>query len=268
MSRHAAFVVVRAAAATLAIGLAAQLVVPAYAVIIAVAGAVGVIAFEVTRVAVTFTRRFDELAADLGQTQPLLELERMLPTRLPLPPLQGYAIAPDAAVLLVELIAREKPKLVVETGSGVSTLVIAYALEKLGEGGRVIALDHAPPYAARTRALIVEHGLEAIATVRTAPLEPIEIQGKQYQWYARRAVDDIEVIDLVFDDGPPRHAGPMLRYASLHVLGPKLAPRGTFVLDVVGSEERDVLARWQRELPELEQERVATKKGNVLIRRR
>lgn len=268
MSRHAAHVVLRAAGATLAVGIAAQLVVPAYAAVIAIAAAAAVLAFELTRVAATFTRRFDELAGDVGQVQPLLELARMLPTRRPLPPLREYAIAPDAAVLLADLVARERPKLVVETGSGVSTLVLAYALEKLGEGRRVVALDHDPAFAARTRELIAAHGLEAIASVVDAPLEPIEIRGEQHRWYATRALAGLAPIDLVFDDGPPRHVGSMLRYASLHVLADRLAPRATFVLDVVGPEERAVLARWRRELPDFDQELLATKKGNVLIRDR
>jgi predicted O-methyltransferase YrrM len=268
MSRHAVVVVLRAATATLVVGIAAQLVVPRYAAVIAVAAAVALLAFELTRVAATLTRRFDELAGDLAQTQPLLELERILPTRWPLPPLREYAIAPDAALLLAELVARERPKLVVETGSGISTLLLAYALEKAGEGGRVVALDHDPEFAARTRELIAAHGLAAFASVVDAPLEPIEIRGEQHRWYATRALADLGPIDLVFDDGPPRHVGPMLRYASLHVFAPRLAPRGTFVLDVVGAEEREVLARWRRELPDFDQELLATKKGNVLIRDR
>src|SRR3569623_568406 len=267
MSRHAVVVVVRAAGATLAVGVAAQLVVPRFALAIAIAAAVAMLAFELTRVAATFSRRCDEVAGDVAQTQPLLELARTLPMRLPLPPRREYASAPDSALLLAELVAREHPKLVVETGSGASTLVLAYALEKLGEGGRVVALDHDAAFAARTRELIAAHGLGAVASVVDAPLEPIEIRGEHHRWYATRALDGLGPIDLVFDDGPPRHVGPMLRYASLHVFAPRLAARGTFVLDVVGAEERDVLARWRRELPELHQALLATKKGNVLLRR-
>lgn len=268
MSRHAVVVVLRAGAATLAVGIAAQLVVPRFAAAIAIAAAVAVLAFELTRAVATSARRFDELAGDLAQTQPLLELARILPTRRPLPPLHEYAIAPDAALLLADLVARERPKLVVETGSGVSTLVLAYALEKLGEGGRVVALDHDPAFAASTRELIAAHGLDKLATVVDTPLEPIEIRGEQHRWYATRALAELGPIDLVFDDGPPRQVGPMLRYASLHVFADRLAPGGTYVLDVVGPEERAVLARWRRELPELHQELLATKKGNVVIRGR
>ncbi|HEY1557437.1 MAG TPA: class I SAM-dependent methyltransferase [Kofleriaceae bacterium] len=267
MSRYALRVVTRAGGATLVAGIAARLIAPASAAEVAIAVAAAALAFELTRVHATFARRFDELEAELAQTQPLLALQRVLPTRAPLPAMHGYAIAPDCALLLAELVARERPRLVVETGSGVSTLVLAYALEKLGHDGRVIALDHDPRYAEATRALIRAHGLEAYATVVDAPLESIEIGGERHRWYATRVLADLDDIDLVLDDGPPRHVGPMLRYASLPVLAPRLSPHATFVLDVVGDEERGVLERWRHELPELQHEPLRTKKGNVLIRR-
>jgi Methyltransferase domain len=212
--------------------------------------------------------RLDELIATCTQAQPLRELTRILPTRKPLPPMRGFAIAPDFALVLAQLIAAERPRLVVETGSGVSTLVIGYALEQLGAGGRVIALEHDPAYAEATRALIREHGLDAHASVVDAPLEPIVVNGEQHRWYSTRSLDSLAAIDLVVDDGPPRRVGPMLRYASLHQFAPKLAARATFVLDVIGTEEPGVLARWQRELPEFAQERVASRKGHVIVRRR
>ncbi len=212
--------------------------------------------------------RVDEFVANRTQAQPLRELARLLPTRKPLPPMRGFAIAPDFAVALVELIAREQPRLVVETGSGVSTLVIGYALEQLGAGGRVIALEHDRAYANATRALIREHELDAYASVVDAPLEPVVVNGEQHRWYSTRSLDGITAIDLVVDDGPPRRVGPMLRYASLHQFAPRLAANATFVLDVIGTEEPGVLARWQRELPDFVQERVASRKGHVIVRRR
>jgi hypothetical protein len=265
MERHTLKVILRAGGATLAAGLATSLVAPPLAAPVAIAAGAAVLAFEVDRVRRTLLRRLDELEADLAQTQPLLDLARVLPTRRPLPPMRGYAIAPDCALLLAELIARETPEVVVETGSGVSTLVIAYALERLGRG-KVIALEHEPAYARATRALIAEHGLAAYATVVDAPLEPVLVGGERHRWYAQRALAGL-AIDLVVDDGPPRHVGDMLRYASLPILSKQLAPGGTFVLDVVGDEERRVLARWAAELPDFEHEHIASKKGNVIIRR-
>lgn len=256
----------RAGAAMLVIGVAAQLALPGYAPAVIAAGAVAVIAFELSRVRATVMRRLGELEADIAQTQPLVALASQLHTRRPLPQMSGFAIAPDFALYLTELIDDERPEVVVETGSGVSTLIIAYALEKLGRG-KVIALEHDPAYARRTRDEIARHGLTRYATVVDAPLEPITLGGERHRWYAQRALDGVTAIDLVVDDGPPRHVGPMLRYPSLPLLATRLTPRGAFVLDVVADEERAILARWRTELPDLAHVEHASKKGHVVIRR-
>jgi hypothetical protein len=168
--------------------------------------------------------------------------------------------------MLAELVADHQPELVVETGSGASTVIIAYALERLGRG-RVIALEHDPKYAHRTREELARHGLTDYATVVDAPLEPVRVRDKTYRWYSPRAIENLRDVDLVVDDGPPRHVGDELRYASLHLLAPRMHEDGLFVLDVVGDEERTMLQRWRAELPHFAHEHVPTKKGNVLIRR-
>ena len=70
----------------------------------------------------------------------------------------------------------------VETGSGVSTLVIAYGLEKLGRG-RVIALDHDAGYAAGTRHGIVMDPLDGLLRAG----EP----GRQLTWMDAKVGDQV-----------------------------------------------------------------------------
>jgi hypothetical protein len=265
-SRHAVKVALRAGGATAVVAGAAYLVAPSVAPLVAIAAAVAILGFELSQAHAAVVRAIAEVGAEVAQTQPLLALAQLLPTVRPLPLMQGYAIAPDCALLLAQLVADERPEVVVETGSGVSTLVLAYALQKLGRG-QVFALEHDRAYARETRAELARHGLGKFATVIDAPLEPIAVAGATYRWYATRALEGLPPIDLVVDDGPPRYAGDMLRYASLHVLAPRLSPRATFVLDVVGPEERDVLERWRTELPSFAQHHLETRKGNVIIRR-
>lgn len=265
-SRHGVVVALRAGAATLVVAGLAHAVAPSVAPLVTIAAAVAILAFELSRVHATLARAIEEVAADVTQIQPLLALAQILPVARPLPPLQGYAIAPDCALLLAQLVADERPALVVETGSGVSTLILAYALQKLGRG-RVVALEHDASHAQNTRAELARHGLTGFATVVDAPLEPIVLAGTTYRWYAVPALEGLAEIDLVLDDGPPRYAGDMLRYASLPVLAPRLSPRGVFVLDVVGDEERAILERWRAELPAFTHQHLATRKGNVILRR-
>src|SRR5690606_4628023 len=48
----------------------------------------------------------------------------------PLAPMRGWAISPDLAALLVSLIAVERPRMILEVGSGVSTAIMAMALSR------------------------------------------------------------------------------------------------------------------------------------------
>ncbi|MFT3767855.1 MAG: hypothetical protein QM820_20585 [Minicystis sp.] len=66
---------------------------------------------------------------------------------------------------------------------------------------------------------------------------------------------------------PPRYLGEMLRYASLPTFAKRLDPRGLFVLNYIGEEERDTLALWKRRYPGFAQEQIDTRTGNVVLRR-
>src|ERR687891_1928258 len=67
--------------------------------------------------------------ADYPQTETLSSLLAVLRPRAPFPPFRGWAISPDFAVLLLTQVLTRRPARVVELGSGVSTLVLGYALE-------------------------------------------------------------------------------------------------------------------------------------------
>ena len=263
-ARAGAAAAIAAGAALVVAGLGARGAIGAGA---AVGAAVGAIAIEIGRTRGAILRRLDELEGDVAQTEALMALAARLPTRRPLPPMRGYAIAPDFALALLDLIDEVEPETIVETGSGVSTVILAYALERRGRG-RVLALEHDPRYAARTRSLLAAHGLADRARVIDAPLEPTTIDGEPHRWHARAALAGLERVDLVVDDGPPRALGRMLRYASLPLFERLLAPRGAFVMDVIGDEERAILARWRARFPHLAFEVVDSKKGHAIARRR
>jgi predicted O-methyltransferase YrrM len=252
--------------AALAIGLLVTSFAPAFESTVVVSAALFFALVELARARVSVEDRLASVEADLGQIQPLLELTTRLRPRAPLPAMRGYAIAPDCALMLTDLVRQRRPELIVETGSGVSTLVLAYALEKLGRG-RVVSLEHDARWADRTRRELERHGLSAFATVIHAPLQPLEIDGERYTWHALAALEGLDAIDLVVDDGPPKYVGRMARYASLPTFASRLRDDGVFLLDVLGREERAILARWRDRHPEFLQEELATRKGNVLLRR-
>jgi predicted O-methyltransferase YrrM len=249
-----------------ALGAVVSSVAPTWTVgLVAAALFMGVVIL-LARFAGRLDERLSDLQAALSQVEPMISLSKLMDTRRPLPPMTEYAIAPDFALMLYQLVCDRAPRSIVETGSGVSTLICAYALEKVGGEGRVLALDHDAKFAEATRVTLALHGLSHRATVVHAPLEKTAISGGSL-WYRQDALASVDGIDLVIDDGPPKRVGAMARYASLHVFAPKMHPSALFVLDYVGEEEKEIIRRWSKELP-FDAEWLPTKKGNVILRRR
>jgi len=173
--------------------------------------------------------------------------DRTLSPRLPLPSLSGWALEPEAAGYLVQTIRTARPDLVLELGSGVSTLLAAYALER-NDAGRVYSFDAEEGFAERTRQLLRLHGLEHRAEVRHAPLQALETDGWTGRWFDTRAFATLPDagVDLLIVDGPPRRTGRQARYPALPVLRAKLQPGATVILDDADrAEERETVERWQ-----------------------
>jgi predicted O-methyltransferase YrrM len=165
-----------------------------------------------------------------------------------------WAISPTGLLDVLHLIEQKQPKVVLEIGSGTSTIWMAYALEKLG--GRLVSVDHDPGYAERTRTLLRAHGLDGVAEVRLAALRPLTVHGEEFQWYDTDALADVNDIDLLLVDGPPGATGPIARYPAVPVLLDRLSSTAAVVLDdMVRQDEQEVVRRWTSTVTGLARER-------------
>ncbi|GAA4947817.1 class I SAM-dependent methyltransferase [Actinoplanes utahensis] len=185
------------------------------------------------------------LAALPAEFEATVQLFQGFTPRAPMPPPGEHTLDPAGLLDLLHLIRLRKPRLVLELGSGVSSVWIAYALEKTG--GRLITLDHDAGFARRTRALLSAHGLDKTAEVRDAPLTPVGIDGHDHPWYDPEALADLHDIDFVLIDGPPAPDGEDTRHPALHMIENRLADRATVV-----ATGPDVPASWSHLTPENE----------------
>lgn len=187
----------------------------------------------------------------------------------PMPASRVWAASPDLLLFLVDLVEKERPSLIVEAGSGLSSLWFGIALRTFGVEGKVVALEHDEKFAEQTRGQVRRHGLAGLVEVRTAELEPHELGGTTFSWYARTGWEDLDGIDLLFVDGPPTDTGEHARYPAYPLLGERMSKTGIVVLDdMVRADEQQVLARWLEEHPELTDERVRLEKHAAMVRRK
>ena len=194
-------------------------------------------------------------------------LAARLPLRAPLNLGTGaWAIAPDLQHALLDLIDQMQPRLVVELGSGVSTIVMGYALARIG--GRAIALEHLPEFRAQTIREIAKHGLGLTCQVIAAPLRVHRIDGTDWRWYDLANFEPGVPIDLLLVDGPPGATQREARYPALPLLRSHLADHAVVVLDDCGRpDERSIVERWSRAFPEYAVAHVAHTRGTAIFRK-
>ena len=210
-----------------------------------------------------------EIRQTFRQLEALQNLSAVLPANDVLPATRVWAASPDLLLVLVDLVIAERPSLVVECGSGASTLWLALAMRRFGIDGRIIALDHDPVFGDKTRGLLARHDVADLAEVRDAPLESFSLTGETYSWYARRAWEDLKGIDLLFIDGPPAITGQQARYPALPLLSGSLSPAATAVLDdLVVPDMQKVLRLWLDAYPDFDSEILALEKQAAVLRRR
>jgi predicted O-methyltransferase YrrM len=203
----------------------------------------------------------------VAELEAYLDLGARLGLRQGLPYVRHWSAGADFLTLLVEHVLAARPIMIVECGSGLSTLMLARCCA-LNGAGRVYSLEQGSAYAARSRAELARYGLEAYATVLHAPLRPYSLHGEIHTWYALAGLPQAP-IDLMVIDGPPGRSAPLARYPALPLLFDRLGPAGTvFLDDAARPDEQAILARWRAEFPDLDLTQVRTGRGCAVLRRR
>ena len=176
----------------------------------------------------------NELGHHYHQVEALEQLLPLLKLSATLPPSRGWAASPDFLLTLSSIVRKHKPKLVVELGSGVSTLVSAKSGAR-----KIISLDHSSEFGEATRAMLKEHKVIS-AQIRINEL--LTYPGG-YKWYSPEALIGIKSIDLLVIDGPPSSINPDARYPALEHLLPLLSKKAIVILDDADREDEKKLAQ-------------------------
>lgn len=144
-----------------------------------------------------------------------------------------WALPDDALDAIDTHIANTNPNLIMEAGSGRSTLRIA------SHGVRTVTLEHLAHWARRVRSLLGD--ATGWVEVRHVPLHPLKTPAGAFDWYQTKLPDGI---DFALVDGPPgfhSHG----RAAALFALAPHLSPGAEVWLDDSHRKaEREALNSW------------------------
>ena len=201
------------------------------------------------------------------QIQSLFSIYSQIQFRQTLPPMGGWAVSPDFAAQMITEVSDRRPQLVLEASSGVSTVLIAYCLERQKASGRVIALEHDASYAERSRAEIARHGLQQYAEVVYAPLKPYVVAGREFLWYdLSRAEHLSQAIDMLVVDGPPGGLQHLSRYPALPLLYSRLSSTAVVLVDDADRpDEVEMVRRWGAEFPDVKSRHLSHSKGTEVL---
>ena len=194
--------------------------------------------------------------------------KRMLGIRQPLPRSTDYSISPDFANRMIAEILRRKPRVMVESGSGLSTIIAGYCLRRIGRG-RLISLEHQEQYLRPCQEAVLRHELHTYVQVVHAPLKRYTLGDREWLWYDDAFKKTAETIDMLIVDGPPADVQPLARYPMVPLLWALLEEDAVILMDdAARADEQEIAERWTKEFGGLEARYFATERGLVRLERR
>ncbi|MCL4768132.1 MAG: class I SAM-dependent methyltransferase [Hyphomicrobiaceae bacterium] len=195
------------------------------------------------------------------QLSSLQEIREIVGPGVPIGPLRGWALSPDALLMLLrDITARTSPR-VMEFGSGESTIAIAAALRALGAGS-LISIEHDANFSARIAMRLRQLDLETLVDLRVLPLcshEP-RLGLPAFNSYDLKGLADD--FDVVLIDGPIVYFGVATRSIPLEWCISRMGPGKTVYLDdAARPEETAVIEAIRISHPQLNIEFIETEKG-------
>jgi hypothetical protein len=228
------------------------------------------------------------LANAVRQMEAFLGIQHYLQTGEGITGFHGWPISPDVGLLLLDKIRENGYALIIEFGSGTSTVLLAKALNTLvrtrGEPAawqshrlvhRIVSFEHDPRYLNDTARLLDTHAAADRVRLLHAPLIDW-LHGEQvfhfYDCAAELARLDTTLGHapariLVLVDGPPGRTCPLARYPAIPLLFQHL---GRHHIDIVlddanRTEEQAAIeawrAHWQARSTRIEEHFPASEKG-------
>ena len=220
---------------------------------------------KVSKSSAALTRDIAKLSVDnkkssmlaYRQTEAFIQLTQLLDFKAPIPATRSWAASPDLLLTIAELIKKHRPGLVVELGSGVSTLVASKAGAR-----KVVSIDNSEEFGGKTTSLLKDHKVRGVE-VRIAPLQPY---ANGSTWYDISKIKDLKKIDMLIVDGPPGSKNPEARYPALAEFKDKLSATAIIVIDDVHRDgERKLAEDFAKAMPNHQLVILDHEKGTAVI---
>lgn len=177
----------------------------------------------------------------------------------------AWPVSPDFSLYVVTLLEKNDYDLVIEFGTGISTVVIAKALNKLSSKrvGKFpvgfISFDHLEQYYQQTLSMLQQAALGSYVKLHCTPLEDwVAPNGQSYPYYSCQKILEYIATQysfsglriLVIVDGPPGATSPHARYPAVPLILRYCTNANIdFLLDDYGrAPEKETVQFWEDDM--------------------
>lgn len=169
-------------------------------------------------------------------------------------PFGGWALSASCLLRLMSYIQAQQPQVILECGSGLSTLLVGNLLKQSGRGHLYSAEEDEHWYRLMTN-LVEDHDLNEYVTLVHGPLEPYVVgDDVEVQWYSRstlrRRLSSVDRIDVLIVDGP-KSIDELTRFPALPFFASRIDERTLVLLDDVDRPQEQAVMRHWSELYDL-----------------
>jgi len=176
-----------------------------------------------------------------------------------------WSVTANFSWIIMEEILHNKPKNIVELGSGTNSIISGYALKK-NDNGKLTSFEHMKSFYSKGERKLQYHNLNRFVDIKLAELKDMEIENKVYRWYDITKFKFENKIDLLIVDGPPGHLQKKSRYPALPVLYEKLADQCKIIVDDYRrTDEIEIVEKWLDMYPEFQIQKLDTEHGMAIL---
>ena len=172
---------------------------------------------------------------------------------------------------IINILDLHKPNIIVELGSGISTLYTAAWLSQEGSGS-LITFENDKLWGETIRRYITLHHLNNFSEVYIAPLKPCTAFGYDLFWYdLDKEIEQITGIDLLIVDGPPADSpdSKLIRMPALEKFYHQLSEDAiVFLDDGIRPGEKKIAENWRHSYPEFQSTYFNTLSGYWIFQRK
>ena len=215
------------------------------------------------------------------QLESFISLQNYLISESQLLNFHGWPISPDIALFLVQKIEENNYDLVIEFGSGTSTLLMSKVLKQRAlkspehPSPRLVTFEHNEKYFNQTLQALKQQSTEDQVDLVYAPLEPFSFEDETFSYYSckekfqalREALENKTQKVLVLVDGPPGATGPLARFPVLPYLLTSFPDQQIHMVldDYDRADEKAIVKKWEELLEEksiaFQSESIPSEKG-------